>query len=152
MAVLTQGGHWESEGHFLDLRTGRDRQATPEVEPDQPVPVSAMAVAALRAWVASVTVPGRDPFLELEPPLQEGGQGQRLDPTWGREGEEGCEGGGSLEGAVSLVWREGDSFQGRYERGRRHGWGVVSGRNHILLHHIKLDLASNLYWILFKQF
>ena len=38
-----------------------------------------MAVAALRAWVASVTVPGRDPFLELEPPLQEGGQGQRLD-------------------------------------------------------------------------
>lgn len=90
-----------------------------------------MAVAALRAWVASVTVPGRDPFLELEPPLQEGGQGQRLDPTWGREGEEGCEGGGSLEGAVSLVWREGDSFQGRYEKGRRHGWGVVSGANQL---------------------
>ena len=54
------------------------------------------------------------------------------DPTWGREGEEGCQvqggrdGEGRLEGSATVRWKNGDTFQGTFVKGLRSGWGIVS--------------------------
>ena len=69
----------------------------------------------LAAWLESVTVPGRDPFMEQGPNhVEASDQGQRLDPTWEREDSAQILSGGGLEGAVRLAWEGGDTFQGRY--------------------------------------
>ena len=86
----------------------------------------------LAAWLAAVTGPGLDPFLEEQEEVwevEEGEveEGERLDPTWGREGEE-CGGGGRSEGAVRLEWEDGDTFQGHLVGGRREGGGEVSSK------------------------
>ena len=90
----------------------------------------------LATWLSHVTVPSRDPFLEEELTEHLWGEGEdidvvgeRLDPTWGREGSPSCRGAERLEGSVNLRWEDGGSFIGNYMEGVREGDGVVSAKN-----------------------
>jgi hypothetical protein len=92
--------------------------------------------ASLAAWLEAVTVPSRDPFLGAGEEEEEDGEeeGERLDPTWGREGAADCQVvsgeeavAGARDGAARLLWPDGDSVQGRFAGGAREGGGVVSG-------------------------
>ena len=54
---------------------------------------------ALASWLSHVTVPSRDPFQEEELDEHLWGEGEdtdvvgeRVDPTWGREGSPSCRG------------------------------------------------------------
>ena len=90
----------------------------------------------LASWLSHVTVPSRDPFQEEELAEHLWGEGEdidvvgeRLDPTWGREGSPSCRGAERLEGSVNLRWEDGGSFIGNYMEGVREGDGVVSAKN-----------------------
>ena len=89
----------------------------------------------LASWIAHVTVPTRDPFLEKPTEhLWDQGEngsveGERVDPTWGREGSPSCHGAERLEGSVNLRWEDGGSFVGSYMGGAREGDGVVTAKN-----------------------
>ena len=88
----------------------------------------------LSTWIRSHSNPGHDPWVQDEwedsSPVSE----DRVysDPTYGKEEEEGCQvqgrrdGEGRLYGSVSLLWKNGDSFNGTYVQGGRSGWGIVS--------------------------
>ena len=76
----------------------------------------------LGAWLRHVNVPTKDPFLEEQLAEHLWGEGEdnvvvgeRVDPTWGREGSPSCCGAERLEGSVNLRWEGGESFVGSYK-------------------------------------
>ena len=89
---------------------------------------------ALSSWLRSHSDPGKDPWLEEKWEDSSNVSQDRVcsDPTYGREGEEGCkiQGGrdaeDQLEGSASIQWQNGDTFNGSFSRGLRSGWGIVS--------------------------
>ena len=90
----------------------------------------------LASWLSHVTVPSKNPFLEEELDEHLWGEGEdtdvvgeRVDPTWGREGSPSRRGAERLEGSVNLRWEDGESFTGSYMGGAREGDGVVSAKN-----------------------
>lgn len=88
----------------------------------------------LDSWLRSHSDPGKDPWVEerWEDTTLVNKVRVCSDPTHGREGEGGCQvqggrdEGGRLEGAASLRWENGDTFQGSFVGGLRSGWGIVS--------------------------
>ena len=97
-------------------------------------PTSLLPQQVLTNWLRSHSDPGKDPWVEerWEDTTLVSKVRECIDPTHGREGEERCQvqGGrdaeGRLEGAASLRWENGDTFQGSFVRGLRSGWGIVS--------------------------
>ena len=101
----------------------------------------------LKAWLQSVTDPNKDPWsseewkgLDVsESEEEEEQEDVPIDPTLGREREEGCvvvggtDSQGRPEGNVAVSWSNGDSFKGQYVAGRREGWGIVSSPENDIL-------------------
>ena len=112
--------------------TGKPKYRSDTImQEDKPSPKEVLAT-----WLSDVTVPSRDPFQEEELAEHLWGEGEdtdvvgnRVDPTWGREGSPSCRGAERLEGSVNLRWEDGESFTGSYMGGAREGDGGVSAKN-----------------------